>query len=942
MLGKARLSGIDDASHVAWCGVNNLIGIGTKENGSVNVKIIEPRHLEAHTDLQVSEGEGASLVSLAWSFPRQSRALLTALDTGEVLVWTQDAMDAQAVRARTVDQWYGRQDLHHWVRQSQLTFAAVTRSGDLHLWWSTLGKLNGSIQWETSGPLPPHHQQHHNLQLCLDPVHTQQQQRQRQQQHWTRCKPVCGGLATDLNLSYDGSQLAVSLLGQDGGAVVLDAHSLEPLQEFAPNGTSQFCNKPSIRAAAEPTDVAEAAVEASGQDTAGPSGGDAAAAAGAATDAAAAAAAAVLGRVAAGQALAPAVAGQGTPLAQHQPAPAQAHVGHENRSSFSHATHASSPPATPRSLTCFSGNTCVLCQVVVCTAGHTTGSTQGGSIQPLVGLQLHTLSDILPSAQHKRLVSEASPPAAVAAPATAVAAAASAAAAGLVAQKSHASETHSLITDPGPADPTGHRPAVEISAQSASLAPGAVLSGTGSKVRIHEILGSRPLDPAEDERSLETMMMATADASRLAWALHHSNSTWDVSQRMKLLSDRSSGRSMAHSLAVLDQMLESTSHDVKPDWGPLLDRVKVDLLGDLDDPSAIAVAADACMRTRLIHMFTILEVPKTVTKKDTAAWRHHHGEVQTVALFCARIVMLLLSCIKAWGRCAGQVTQQPWSSQLLCPALLADANFINRLHVALHNSMNSVSSTTLKPQQHSVGHLTLPWLPALLQKDGCRASVHHRLFLGRFRLHYIRPCAPFSLTSVAAMLQLPCMTCVPLLPLEQLMGACAAMGMGGAVAEESLWSEAVLSQARGFRLPSPTVDAPFLPWSQPCGAGLVREWKRQRTGALGLQPYGESGQLRLAGPMHDCLTGNQIEVGQGWTIESVDGKWVTAEFGDDGTGSSNGDAPSGEGASKAGQLAPSAVTSTTAWLRKAWACSAPMTGVRWRRIKRLPPDDLFH
>lgn len=50
-------------------------------------------------------------------------------------------------------------------------------------------------------------------------------------------------------------------------------------------------------------------------------------------------------------------------------------------------------------------------------------------------------------------------------------------------------------------------------------------------------------------------------------------------------------------------------------------RVKVDLLGDLDDPSAIAVAADACIRTRLIHMFTMLEVPKRVTQKDTAAWR---------------------------------------------------------------------------------------------------------------------------------------------------------------------------------------------------------------------------------------------------------------------------------------------------------------------------------
>ncbi|MEW5307758.1 MAG: hypothetical protein WDW36_010134 [Sanguina aurantia] len=451
----------------------------------------------------------------------------------------------------------------------------------------------------------------------------------------------------------------------------------------------------------------------------------------------------------------------------------------------------------------------------------------------------------------------------------------------------------------------------------------------------------------------------------------------------QLLSDRSSGRSMAHSLAVLDQMLESTSHDVKPDWGPLLDRVKVDLLGGLDDPSAVAVAADACVRTRLIHMYTLLEVPKRVTQKDTAAWRtpvtrrteegrrqlrrppdprraracppaatrrRHQVEVQTVALFCARIVMLLLSCVKAWAalRAGDDPAGLERSAAVPCVRLLADAKFIDRLQVALNSSINSVSSTTLRPQQHSVGHLALPWLPALLQKDGCRASVHHRLFLGRFRLHYIRPCAPFSLASVAAMLQLPCMACVPLLPLEQLMGACAAMGMGGAVAEESLWSEAVLSQARGFRSPSPSVDVPLLPWDRPCGAGVVREWKRQRTGALGLQPYGDSGQLRLAGPMHDCLTGQQIEVGQGWTIESVDGKWVTAEFGDDETGSSsssssrNGDAPGREGASKAGQQAPSSVTSTTAWLRKAWACSAPMTGVRWRTVKRLPPDDPFY
>lgn len=56
MLGEALLSGIDNTSHVAWCGVNNLISIGTKENGSLNVKIIEPRHLDAHTDLQISEG----------------------------------------------------------------------------------------------------------------------------------------------------------------------------------------------------------------------------------------------------------------------------------------------------------------------------------------------------------------------------------------------------------------------------------------------------------------------------------------------------------------------------------------------------------------------------------------------------------------------------------------------------------------------------------------------------------------------------------------------------------------------------------------------------------------------------------------------------------------------------------------------------------------------
>lgn len=53
--------------------------------------------------------KGASLVSLAWSYPRQSRALLTGLNTGEVIIWTQDGMDSRTTGVRTIDQWFGRQ-----------------------------------------------------------------------------------------------------------------------------------------------------------------------------------------------------------------------------------------------------------------------------------------------------------------------------------------------------------------------------------------------------------------------------------------------------------------------------------------------------------------------------------------------------------------------------------------------------------------------------------------------------------------------------------------------------------------------------------------------------------------------------------------------------------------------------------------------------------------
>lgn len=54
-------------------------------------------------------GKDASLVSLAWSYPRQSRALLTGLNTGEVIIWTQDGMDSRTMGVRTIDQWFGRQ-----------------------------------------------------------------------------------------------------------------------------------------------------------------------------------------------------------------------------------------------------------------------------------------------------------------------------------------------------------------------------------------------------------------------------------------------------------------------------------------------------------------------------------------------------------------------------------------------------------------------------------------------------------------------------------------------------------------------------------------------------------------------------------------------------------------------------------------------------------------
>lgn len=48
---------VDHASHLAWCSVNNLISIGIREQDLVLVKVFEPRHLDEHTDLLVSEGQ---------------------------------------------------------------------------------------------------------------------------------------------------------------------------------------------------------------------------------------------------------------------------------------------------------------------------------------------------------------------------------------------------------------------------------------------------------------------------------------------------------------------------------------------------------------------------------------------------------------------------------------------------------------------------------------------------------------------------------------------------------------------------------------------------------------------------------------------------------------------------------------------------------------------